>query len=136
VCQVRVRFQEVDSLLVTWHGHYLSYFEEGRHAFGRQYGFGYQHMIAAGFVAPLVHAELDYLSPSRFGEVLEVRTRLYFVDGARLHFSYRITGEDGQVKVEGHTIQVFTDAQGQLSFCRPRFFEAFLEEWKGSTQRA
>ena len=28
--QVRVRFQEVDSLRVVWHGHYLSYCEEGR----------------------------------------------------------------------------------------------------------
>ncbi len=38
--QVRVRFQEVDSLRVVWHGHYLSYCEEGRTAFGREFGFG------------------------------------------------------------------------------------------------
>ena len=27
---VRVRFQAVDSLRSVWHGHYVSYFEEGR----------------------------------------------------------------------------------------------------------
>lgn len=134
-CQVRVRFQEVDSMRVTWHGHYLSYFEDGRNAFGRQFGFTYQDILEAGFVAPLVHVELDYLSPSRFDELLEVRTRMHFVPGARLYFSYSIAGEDGQVKVTGHTIQVFTDTQGELCFCRPPFFEAFLEEWKERAQK-
>jgi acyl-CoA thioester hydrolase len=134
-CQVRVRFQEVDALRVTWHGHYLTYFEEGRNAFGRKFGFGYHEILAAGFAAPLVHLELDFLLPSRFDELLNVRTRLHFEPGARLHYSYRITGEDGPVRVTGHTIQVFTDLQGTLMYCRPRFYEEFLEEWKASTQR-
>lgn len=134
LCLVRVRFQEVDSLRVTWHGHYLTYFEEGRNAFGRQYGFGYQDILAAGLIAPLVHVELDYLAPSHFDELLEVRTRLHLVPGARLVFSYRVQGKDATLKVKGQTVQVFTDTKGELLLCRPAFYEAFLERWKGNVQ--
>ena len=41
ICQVNVRFQEVDVLGVVWHGHYLTYFEQGRIAFGREHRFDY-----------------------------------------------------------------------------------------------
>jgi acyl-CoA thioester hydrolase len=132
--QVRVRFQEVDSLRVAWHGHYLSYFEEGRHGFGREFGFGYQNIYDEGYTVPLVHLELDYLRPSRFQELLNVRTRLHLVPGARLVFAYLITGETGDVKVGGHTVQAFTDLNGELVVCRPAFYEAFLERWKGAAQ--
>jgi acyl-CoA thioester hydrolase len=129
-CQVRVRFQEVDALRVTWHGHYLSYFEEGRNQFGREHSFGYQDILDAGYVAPLVHVELDYTNPSRFDEVLSVRTRMHFVPGARLYYAYRISGEGGEVKVIGHTVQAFTDVKGELVLCRPAFYEEFVQRCK------
>ena len=39
--EVDVRFSEVDSLRVVWHGNYLLYFELGREAFGKQYDLEY-----------------------------------------------------------------------------------------------
>ena len=93
--QVRVRFQEVDSLQVVWHGHYLSYFEEGRTAFGREFGFHYTDILEAGFVAPLVHIEIDYFAPARFGDILEVRTRLYPSEAARISFDYLVLDASG-----------------------------------------
>jgi len=39
--QIIVKFSEVDSLRVVWHGHYVRYFEDGREAFGKQYNLGY-----------------------------------------------------------------------------------------------
>ncbi len=132
--RVRVRFQEVDSLRVTWHGHYLSYFEDGRNAFGRRFGFGYQDILDAGYVAPLVHVELDYHAPSTFDEPLDVRTRMHLVPGARLVFAYLVTGATGDVKVTGHTVQVYTDLAGELVITRPPFVEAFLERWGHEVQ--
>ena len=45
---VRVRFSEVDALKIAWHGHYVTWLEEGREGFGRELGFGYQDVAAAG----------------------------------------------------------------------------------------
>ncbi len=129
-CPVRVRFQEVDSLRMTWHGHYLSYFEEGRSAFGREYQFGYEDIHAAGCFAPLVHVDLDYLLPTRYDEELSVRTRLHLVPGAKLVFTYLVSKATGEAAVRGTTEQIFTDHEGQLIYCRPEFFDRFVERWK------
>ena len=133
-CQVRVRFQEVDSLRVVWHGHYLTYFEEGRNAFGRRYDFGYQKILEAGFVAPLVHVELDYFHPARFDQQLKVETRMHLDPGARIQFSYTIRGVDtpegaGEKLASGRTVQVFTEKDGTLVLSQPEFYTSFLDRW-------
>ena len=125
--QVRVRFQEVDGLQVVWHGHYISYFEEGRTAFGRRYELEYQDVMREGYVVPLVHVSVDYLKPARFGDVLTVRTRLHPEDAARITFTYRIENADGERLATGRTVQAFTDTDGKLILTRPAFYEAFLE---------
>ncbi|HET6225857.1 MAG TPA: acyl-CoA thioesterase, partial [Bacteroidia bacterium] len=50
--EVPVRFSEVDALGIVWHGHYLKFFEDGREAFGRQYGLGYLDIHKEEFVVP------------------------------------------------------------------------------------
>ena len=61
---IRVRFSEVDSMQVVWHGVYVRYFEDGREAFGRTYpGIGYMDFYRNGYTAPIVDMQLQYLSP-------------------------------------------------------------------------
>ena len=36
-----IRFSEVDSMNVVWHGSYPLYFEDAREAFGRKYGLSF-----------------------------------------------------------------------------------------------
>ncbi|MCB9869790.1 MAG: acyl-CoA thioesterase [Planctomycetes bacterium] len=131
---MRVRFQEVDSLRVVWHGHYLSYFEEGRNAFGRRYGFGYQDILAAGYIAPLVHLSIDYFRPARFDQVLDVETRMHLEPGARIRFAYRIHDPAGEQVAGGCSTQVFTDPDGELCLVRPAFFAEFLARWHDEAQ--
>ena len=128
-CQVRVRFQEADALRVVWHGHYLSYFEEGRTAFGRAYGFSYQAILEAGFIAPLVHVELDYFQPAAFDQVLEVEARLHIDAGARIQFTYTVRDAESEATlVTGRSVQVFTETDGTLVLTRPEFFSQFLAD--------
>lgn len=126
--EILVRFQEVDSLRVVWHGHYLTYFEDGRNAFGREFGFGYQQILDAGFIAPLVHVELDFFRPARFDQLIAIETRMHIDPGARIQFTYKITG-DGVKLATGRTVQVFTDGDGTLVLTQPEFFATFLEGW-------
>jgi len=125
--EVRVRFQEVDGLRIVWHGHYMSYFEEGRNAFGRRFQLDYEDVMREGYVVPLIHVSVDYLAPARFGDVLTVRTRLHPEHAARITFTYRISNADGVKLATGRTVQAFTDTDGQLVLTRPPFYEAFLE---------
>ena len=52
--EVIVRFSEVDSLHIVWHGHYLKYFEDGREAFGNEFGLGYLDLYSNGLLIPVV----------------------------------------------------------------------------------
>jgi acyl-CoA thioester hydrolase len=127
---LRVRFQEVDVLGVAWHGHYLTYFEEGRNAFGREYSFDYDDLRRAGLVVPLVHLEVDYFAPARFNDVIRVSARLHPADGAWIPFRYRISDARGAKLATGTSVQVFTDLEGNLMLTPPRFYRDFLERWK------
>ena len=50
----RVRFSEIDSMQIVWHGEYVRYFEDGREAFGKQYGLDYMSIYREGYMVPIV----------------------------------------------------------------------------------
>ena len=62
-----VRFSEVDSMNVVWHGYYPLYFEDAREAFGKKYGLEYTGFFDHGYFAPLVDLSFHYKKPVRYG---------------------------------------------------------------------
>lgn len=127
----RVRFNEVDALGVVWHGHYASYFEDARTAFGERYGVDYQFMRDSGIVTPVKQMRVDYEAPLRFGQEFAVMGVLFWSEAARLNFEYVITGEDGRVFTRGCTVQLFvTLDDGGLLYAKPDFYEAFCGRWQ------
>lgn len=62
-----VRFSEVDSMNIVWHGSYPLYFEDAREAFGAKYGLGYMDIFGQGYYAPLVELSFKYKSPITYG---------------------------------------------------------------------
>lgn len=126
ICQVNVRFQEVDVLGVVWHGHYLTYFEQGRIAFGREHRFDYLDIHAAGFIAPIVHIDVRYDAPAKYGDVLTVKTHLLDVDGAQVRFDYIVEDGSSRTLASGSSRQVFLDLAGNLMVTRPPILEDLL----------
>ena len=127
---VRVRFQEADALGIVWHGHYLTYFEDGRNAFGRQYSFDYSRLRREGFIVPIVRIEAEFFAPARFDEVLRVEARLHPAEGAWIPFTYIVRDGGGRTLAKGSSVQVFTDLDGTLVLTQPGFYREFLERWK------
>lgn len=88
--KIAVRFSEVDSIRVVWHGSYVAYLEDGREAFGRRYGLGYNDMFKAGLTAPIVEVNLQYKSPATVDDILVLETRYVPTRGAKLVFDYSL----------------------------------------------
>jgi acyl-CoA thioester hydrolase len=128
---VRVRFQEVDSLRIVWHGHYVSYFEEGRRAFGRKYGVDYSVFAEHHQAAPIVQLAVSYLAPARMNDVLAVTARLFQSDAAKLEFTYEIrrSGEE-LLLATGTTTQAFTTLDGELLLQRPTWLAERYRQWE------
>ena len=65
--EFEIRFSEVDSMNVVWHGSYALYFEDAREAFGKKYGLDYLTIFGNGYFAPLVELNFQYKKPLIYG---------------------------------------------------------------------
>lgn len=128
---IRVRFNEVDSYQVAWHGHYVAWMEEARNELAGQFGIDAAQIAAAGFRAPVVALELKYLRPARFGEQLRLRTTLARKETATLEFICQIFREDGTLVARGRTVHALTDAAGALQYTLPQPIAQRLESLMG-----
>lgn len=116
---VTVRFCEVDSYQVAWHGHYLAWMEMGRNRLAGGFGLSVTDIAEAGFVAPVVDLQVKYLRPASFNEDLRIYTTARRMETATLAFDSRIVGADGAVCATGRTVHVLTDPQGGLQYRLP-----------------
>ncbi|MFW6286713.1 MAG: acyl-CoA thioesterase [Candidatus Sumerlaeota bacterium] len=126
----RVRFQEVDPLGIVWHGHYASFFEDARVAFGDRYGLSYLQMRDSGFSAPIVQMTVDYLSPLAFDQVVTVRARAHWSEVVRLHFEYEIFHGHQETAAWGATVQALVDLEGDPLLTWPEFMQDFRARWE------
>ena len=127
--EIPVRFSEVDSLRVVWHGHYVKYFEDGRESFGKQYGLGYLDIFnAEGLAVPIVDLQLQFKKPLEYGDSAIIETTFINTPAAKLIFDFKIFSKNHNYLVcEGKTTQVFMHpVTHELYIVNPPFFE----EWK------
>jgi acyl-CoA thioester hydrolase len=128
--EVPVRFSEVDSLGIVWHGHYLRYFEDGREAFGKRYGLSYLDYYAEGYLVPIVSVQCDYKQVVRYGDRILVETTYTPCESAKINFAYRlVNAETRELVVTGSTTQVFLSKNKlTLQLTNPDFFT----NWKAA----
>ncbi|RYC68454.1 MULTISPECIES: acyl-CoA thioesterase [Spirosoma] len=126
-----VRFHEVDSYQIVWHGHYVGYFEEGREAFGRHYGLDYHRLEAEGYLGPIIEVSLDYRKSLRYGDQILVETTFVETSAPKLIFTYRLLRADTRELVcKGRTVQVLLDKEYRaLQYAPPPFLMAWKQRW-------
>jgi len=125
---IKVRFNETDPLGITWHGHYVTYFEDGREAFGTKYGLHYLDIFNNGFVAPIVNLNCDYKKMLKYGDAVLIETSYEDSHAAKIIFKYKLyNAATKEIVATGSTTQVFLDvAKQKLQLQQPDFFI----EWK------
>jgi acyl-CoA thioester hydrolase len=114
--ELEVRFREVDSYGIVWHGHYLDWMETARHRYGEQYGLGPVQLAERGIQAPVIECQLQFRLPARLGQrvAIEVsakedRRRLVFA------FDYRILdAATNRLLASATTVQVLANQAGLL----------------------
>lgn len=127
---LKIRFSEVDSMHIVWHGHYATFFEDAREAFGRQYGLGYMDIYGQGFYAPLVEMSVKYRKPVLYDMNPDVTIYFRPTDAAKIVFDYEITDHaGGEVLATGHTVQVFMDMEYRLVWANPEFYLNWKMKW-------
>jgi acyl-CoA thioester hydrolase len=116
-----VRFPEVDSYGVVWHGHYVLYFEVARNALCAAFGLTPADALAHGYKVPITKAEMSLKRPATLDDRLEVSAVLVPSATAKLVMAYEIRRLPGRALLAtGSTEQVILSPKGELLLTLPQ----------------
>jgi acyl-CoA thioester hydrolase len=128
--EIVVRFSEVDSMKIVWHGNYIKYFEDGRESFGLKYNLGYLDVYKHRVMIPIVKIECSYAKPLVYGDTAIVETRFIDSDAAKIQFEYKVFRKtDNELMASGYSMQVFLTPEGELLLTMPEFFTGWKKKW-------
>lgn len=127
---LEIRFSEVDSMNVVWHGSYALYFEDAREAFGAKYGLEYMQYFEHGYFAPLVELTFHYKKPIVYGMHPRIDIVYCPTEAAKIVFEYEIHDTaDESIIATGRSVQVFLDTKYQLVWDNPEFYLEWKRKW-------
>jgi acyl-CoA thioester hydrolase len=102
---VRVYYEDTDAGGVVFYANYLKFFERARTEMLRAMGYEQDELIASeGIIFVVRSVQVDYLSPARFNQQLQVSAKVSLAKKASLIFAQVVTrGDDilcrGSVKI-------------------------------------
>ena len=113
--EVRIYYEDTDCGGVVYYANFLKYFERARTQYLEERGFSVAGLMKEGTVFVVVHAEVDYRSPGRYGETLVVDTVVSDLSPASLTFSHVVREQaSGRIVVEGSARLAATDGNGKV----------------------
>ncbi len=119
--EIRVRFPEVDSWGMVWHGHYIAWFEVGRLALLTKFQLGPEDFVRFGYIAPVVDLKCAFKEPARLGDEILVRTTVVKPAKAALTFLFQVLRKkDDRLLVSGEETQVLLTLDGRMMYVFPQ----------------
>jgi len=119
--ELRVRFNEVDSWGMVWHGHYIAWFEVGRQTLLRKFRLLPGDFTHMGYIAPVVDLKCVFKEPARFDDEILVRTTVLKPTKAALTFRFQILRKsDGKLLASGEETQVLLTLDGRMLYIIPQ----------------
>ncbi|HEU4684529.1 MAG TPA: thioesterase family protein [Nitrospira sp.] len=113
--EIRIYYEDTDCGGVVYYANYLKYFERARTHYLEDRKLLVTELLRQGTQFLVVHAELDYRSPARYGETLSITTTLSAVGQASLTFFHVIRERESQrLVVEGSAKLVTVDLSGKV----------------------
>lgn len=129
--ETEVKFSEADPLGIVWHGHFIRYFEDGREAFGQEYGLKYLDFYRSNIVVPIIKINCEYKRILRYGHRIRVETIYYDTPAAKLLFDYKVfDAERNELVATGNSMQVFMQRDTmELMLTVPQFMVDWKKKW-------
>jgi acyl-CoA thioester hydrolase len=112
---IRIYYEDTDCGGVVYYGNYLKYFERARTQYLEERGLSVAGLMKEGTVFVVVHAEVYYRSPARYGDTLVIETVVSDMTAASFTFSHVIRErESRRVVVEGSARLAAVDGSGKV----------------------
>ena len=110
--EIKIYYEDTDCGGVVYYANYLKYFERARTHYLEERGLSVAGLRDQGTQFVVVHAELDYRSPGRYGDTLVIDTTLADASQASFTFAHVLRERtSGRIVVEGSAKLVTVDEQ-------------------------
>lgn len=107
-------YYETDQMRIVHHSNYIRWFEEARIHYLDSIGMSFAAQEATGIVCPVLTVDASYQKMVRFGDNLEILTRLSLYNGLRYGFSYEVRNADtGELCCTGTSTHCFLNTEGR-----------------------
>src|SRR4029079_3940676 len=113
--EIRIYYEDTDCGGVVYYANYLKYFERARTQYLEDRGLSVAELMNAGRVFVVVHAEVDYRTPARYGDTLEIETIVAEMNAAAITFSHVVVDrESRRIVAEGAARLAVNDGNGKV----------------------
>jgi acyl-CoA thioester hydrolase len=111
---VKIYYEDTDCGGVVYYANYLRYMERARTEYLASRGFAVKKLMDEGTIFMVLRVEIDYKSPARYGDTIELETWVRDVTRATMVFEHVMREKASQrVFVECRAKVVYVDATGK-----------------------
>ena len=128
---VLIRFAHCDMAGIVFYPRYLEIFNDRVEDWFREgLGFGFPEMHAVHRMGiPTVRLEVDFVAPSRVGDVLESVLTVREMRRTSMTLSIELCGPDGVARVRGKVVLVFLDLESRRPIVIPDWLRPRIERF-------
>ena len=90
----RIYYHDTDCGGVVYYANYFKHFEEARTEYLRSIGIDTAEYAAKGNLFAVVHMEIDYKCPARYGDIVKVSSAIESVGNASVNFLQEVKKGD------------------------------------------
>ena len=108
--EIRVRYNETDSMGFVHHANYFTYFELGRTELLRASGGNYRRMEESGLLVVVVRASCKYQRPAKYDDLLTIKTKISRITAAKIEHEYQVFRGEEQLAQAQVTLAVVNRA--------------------------
>jgi len=111
---VRSYYEDTDCGGVVYYANYLRYMERARTEYLASKGYSVKKLMDEGTIFMVLRAEIDYRSPARYGDTIEIETWVRDVTRVTMTFEHIMRDKTSQrVFVECRAKVVYVDARAK-----------------------
>jgi acyl-CoA thioester hydrolase len=127
VMDVKIYYEDTDCGGVVYYANYLRYMERARTEYLASRGYAVKKLMDEGTIFMVLRVEIDYKSPARYGDTIEIETRVSDVSRVTMVFHHVMKEKtSGRVFVECKAKMVYVDPNGRPK----RLSEEYVEKVK------
>jgi acyl-CoA thioester hydrolase len=134
--KIRVRFADTDLQGIVFNGNYMTFYDVAWTEYFREIGLTWKAMIDSNVDTVLARTTIEFKSPAKFDDVLEVHARVSKIGNTSIIFDFEIYPEGEQRLVgSAQSLYVCVDPKSLQKMRVPDDLRSRISEFEGKDFR-